>query len=162
MYYIIPDLLRLRDDIKFYYSTNGDIYFDSTIQDTAANEDLETAILISIMSDCKVLDTELPLQKDRMGLGGWWGDVLVGYSIGSKIWTLKDRGINENLMSALESYTQEALQWMVDDKLLSSVKPTATKSSTRQYIVATECVKADGSKLKFVYYYDQTNGIIGG
>lgn len=162
MYYQIQELLRVRDDIKFYYSTGGDIYLDGAIQDVTADEDLETAILISIMSDCKVNTTELPTTKDRQGLGGWWGDALLGYSVGSKIWTLKDKRINDNLGSLLETYTSEALGWLIQDGFLKSVKPIATRNESYTYIVSTECVKADGSKLKFVYYYNQSNGSIGG
>lgn len=162
MYHIIQELLRVRDDIKFYYSTGGDIYFDSAIQDTSADDDLETAILMSIMTDCKVNTTELPTTKDRQGLGGWWGDALAGLSVGSKIWTLKDRRVTENLGSLLETYTSEALAWLIADGFLKSVNPTAARNETYTYIVSTECVKQDGSKLKFVFYYNQQNGSIGG
>lgn len=70
--------------------------------------------------------------------------------------------MTENLGSMLETYTSEALAWLIADGFLKSVKPTATRNETYTYIVSTECVKRDGSKLKFVFYYNQQNGSIGG
>lgn len=63
-----------------------------------------------------------PLDDDqRMG---WWGDTypaVPGDKIGSRLWLLRRRTIVPEVLRAAEEYAREALQWMIDDELVTSV-----------------------------------------
>ncbi len=96
---------------------NGDLKFD---------EGLETAISISLFSDRRVTDEELPeLAESKRG---WWGDLfpeLEGDKIGSRLWTLmREKRLVETLRRA-EDYAKEALKWLLDDGIVESIVVTA-------------------------------------
>lgn len=93
-------------------------------RDLATDAGLETAIIVSLFSDARASDAELPDgHTDRRG---WWGDVVdPADETGSRLWTLeREKSLNAVAVRA-EEYAREALQWLRDDGVVSELTVTA-------------------------------------
>jgi phage gp46-like protein len=84
---------------------------------------LKTAVVISLFTDRRAAsDDALPAgDQDRRG---WWGDSLAsddGDQIGSLLWLLLREKQTAAVLRRAETYAQDALQWLVDDRIALSV-----------------------------------------
>jgi phage gp46-like protein len=55
---------------------------------------------------------------------GWWGDsfpAVASDKIGSRLWLLRRKTIVPETLRQAEAYAREALQWMLDDALVTGV-----------------------------------------
>lgn len=55
---------------------------------------------------------------------GWWGDtwpVAVNDRYGSKLWLLQRSKLTNALVNTVRNYLREALQWMLDDGVVSRI-----------------------------------------
>lgn len=93
---------------------------------------LETAVIISLFTDRRVTDEQLPdLENDKRG---WWGDLLSdidGDQIGSRLWTLERRKRTPETLRLFEDYSREALNWLVEDGIAASVTVEAEYNNKR-------------------------------
>ncbi|MEW6775036.1 MAG: phage GP46 family protein [Bdellovibrionota bacterium] len=123
------DLLLRYDEEKGY----ADLVFENGefLQDGG----LETACLISLLTEARALEDDLLPDPER-GRSGWWGDSpgladVPGDSTGSREWLL-DReyvqGGGEQLAARIKEYTEEALKWLVDDGVAERVEVTVERS----------------------------------
>ena len=118
-----------------YYRTSlisGDIFTDPFLGDlltdisktkSLSNVDyaLESAVLISLFTDKRAKrDSILP--SDISDKRGWWGDQVFpfidGDQIGSFLWLLERSKTQPNVLIEAKQYIKDALQWMVDDKVI--------------------------------------------
>lgn len=86
----------------------------NTSLDLATDSSLDTAIVISLFTD----------RYDRQSQqGGWWGDNYVDSpnTLGSRLWLLNKSKIDVQTLRNAENYAREALQWLLDDKLLTDL-----------------------------------------
>jgi len=118
---------------------NADVYILDG--DVASERGLATAVLLSLFTDRRANNDDVPPSGDATDRRGWWGDQFLedgGDLYGSRLWLL-DRSTlsNETVLRATE-YAKEALQWMVDDKVVSTIGVVATRPS-----------KADAATLGF-------------
>ena len=86
------------------------------------DDGLETAVILSLFTDrlADPGDTGLATTARR----GWWGDAYAesaGDLIGSRLWLLAREKRTPVVLSRAELYAREALQWLVDDGVASSV-----------------------------------------
>lgn len=88
--------------------------------DLASGDDLATAVLISLFSDATA-PKELRLDDPR----GWWGDVTRASPIGSRLWTLRRAKKIPQTLRRAEDYAREALKWLLEDGIASSVDVVA-------------------------------------
>lgn len=91
--------------------------------DLKVEQGLETAVIISVFSDQRVTNEELPpgIEFKR----GWWGDLfpeIEGDRIGSKQWILNRSKNNLETVAQLENLVRESLQWMLDDGVASAIE----------------------------------------
>jgi len=92
------------------------------------DDGLETAVVLSLFTDRRAGDAdELPPgSSDRRG---WWGDSFAddeGDQMGSRLWLLKrEKQLPAGLARARE-YAEEALRWLLDDQVASSVSVVAS------------------------------------
>lgn len=162
MYYEIKDKRRIRGDIKFFTGEYADIYYSENIQDMLAPDDLETAILISILTDARATDDEVAGHEDFLGNRGWWGEELLGTSIGSKLWLLKYETNPAKRLLNLESYTKQALLWLKEQAGVTDITTEVGTVRKNVTFVQTTLQFKNNSTIKFVFYYDHYNGAIGG
>jgi phage gp46-like protein len=116
-------------DLKFLFNGLLPGYIELVEEgssDLRMDEGLETAILLSLFSDARALEgDDLPFGSDKRG---FWGDVILGYSFGSKLWTLERGKITNKTLGVIETYMGSALQWMLEDGVVSDVGVSATRS----------------------------------
>lgn len=92
--------------------------------DLASDRDLTTAVLLSLLTDRRADDDDVPPSGDPRDRRGSWLDQfadIAGDLYGSRLWLLdRAKKTNETLLQAKE-YVNEALTWMIEDKVVSSI-----------------------------------------
>lgn len=117
---------------------------------------LQNAVVISLFTDARCEQDELPQgETDRRG---YYGDFELpqGESLGSKLWTLKREKVIPKTINRARDYATQALQWLVDDGHLQSVKVTAERGGLQQINLLIQCQLQDGS---WVEPYEHTLGV---
>lgn len=88
---------------------------------------LEAAVWVSLFSDCRAEEGDIPaeLGPDRRG---WWGDYGLPRDrhLGSHLWLHYREKRTEAVRLAIENEATAALQWLVDDGIASAVAVTAS------------------------------------
>jgi phage gp46-like protein len=82
---------------------------------------LRRAVVISIFTWRRAEPDDKLDDDARMG---WWGDSFPDVpndKIGSRLWLLRRRTINAELVREAEEYVRESLQWMLDDELVTGI-----------------------------------------
>jgi phage gp46-like protein len=121
---IVDIALSKKNDALFYdidFSSNGDF-------ETVTG--FETSLTMSLFTDKRVTASE---QSDPVRRRGWIGDEITadeGFKNGSKLWLLDQARINFNTRNLAITYTNDALQWFIDDGYLKNVITSATISSS--------------------------------
>lgn len=88
---------------------------------------LHTAICISLFTDARCNDDELPAgDTDKRG---WWGDMALpnGESLGSKLWLLKRQKLTQAAIGQARGYVALALQWLVDSQWVIAISVDAER-----------------------------------
>lgn len=113
----------------FLAGENG--LFDLVLQegDIAGDDTLSSCILVSLFTDARVGEDELP--PEYTGRRGYFGDALLSargdaLGTGSRLWTLYRQKETEEVLSMAEEYAREALLWMVDEGLAESIAVEAS------------------------------------
>lgn len=90
--------------------------------DLLANQDLATAILISLFSDARLPDGDAPADGSQ-DPRGWWADTYTGDPIGSLLWTLKRAAIGDPdaFLVKAKDICDQALAWLLTDGVAASV-----------------------------------------
>lgn len=98
---------------------------------------LRMVALASLATDRRAEpDDELaPGDEDRRG---WWCDAFNDRPIGSRLWLLEHRSVNDEAARLAKDYAEEALAWMVEEGLCSEVVVEAWRpANTRGRIAMT-------------------------
>lgn len=120
-----PDL---NYDIEF---ENGDFIIDDS---------LETALIVSILSDRRADNSQVSQREFRRG---WIGDLvttLPGFKLGSHIWLSEQARITQETLTTIQDSAEKSLDWMLSAGLIIEVKAKAsitTKSSILLLITVT-------------------------
>ncbi len=143
-------------DIKLQLDSINQIDLAMDGVDLATDEGLETAIIISLLTDARVTPAELPAEHtDRRG---WWGDVVDPQDpIGSKLWTLAREKTTNSVVVRAEQYATEALQWMLDDGVVSDVTVRASYLRRDTLLIEVDLERREGENvnLRFEYNWQQ-------
>jgi phage gp46-like protein len=105
--------------------------------DLAKDGGLRTAVLLSLFTNRRVDDPKL-LPFGATDRAGWWGDAVPvedGDLFGSRLWTLSREKISSDLIEKIKEYSEESLQWLIEDGVVASVKATAEIADSRQVSV---------------------------
>lgn len=115
---------------------------ESTLSDLH-DQLLARAVVISLFSDKRASEDEVPDGGTRRG---WWGDTYAdnkGDQIGSKLWLLqREKLTNETLMRAKE-YTEESLQWLITDRVVSRIDVSVERSRADGINISVTLFKPD-------------------
>ena len=111
--------------------------------DLAAGDDLATAVLISLGTD-RLAGASDELLDGSDDPRGWWGDDGEAYPIGSKIWLRRRSKRTRRTLDLVADDCREALQWLLDDRVASSVEVATSWAGSRLEAVIT-ISRADGS-----------------
>ncbi len=103
-------------DIKTLFTdlSNGTQY-DITALKINEDDSLTTAVIISLFTNKRDLTAK------PMDAAGWWAD-----DIGSLRWTLVREKQTDEVLRKLIQYDKEALQWLIDSRLVKNIDVSAT------------------------------------
>ena len=136
-------------DIRLYFHPNetGD-FADVWIEDGdfVRDEGLFTAVLISLFSDARVSDKDLATAKMGKNPRGFWADDTLGFNLGSRLWLLGRSKLVNKTFRLAEQYSDAALQWLIDEAVITSVTTTASKTEDNRLLLAIE-LKGPGDEL---------------
>lgn len=110
-------------DLALFFTDNGfDIALDGT--DLATDSGLRSAVIVSLFTDRRAnADDELPSgDGDRRGC---WMDMFDDHVKGSRLWLLSREKELPDVLVRAKTYAEEALQWLIDDGIVSAVSVTA-------------------------------------
>ena len=126
-------------------------------EDLATDRGLETACLLSIFVDRRAEDDDTPPSGDPNDRRGWWADEfaeVAGDKIGSRLWLLDRAKRGGDVAKRAEEYVKEALAWMVEDRVTSSVSVEIDMDSHPNAMligVAIQKPNREALSLRFAY-----------
>lgn len=140
-------------DLKLEIKDDGEIDLAVSETDIETDAGLQSAIMISLFTDKRASVDELPAgETDQRG---YWGDALEedGSSLGSKLWLLDRSKITNKELDRAKAYCEEALKWLIDEKIASSVTVTVERRGDKRFIVV-EVARKNGTDAKFSYVWN--------
>lgn len=128
--------------------------------DFTAEQALATQVLICLMTDRRVEDSELPPGETNRG---WIGDSydLAEHEtpIGSRLWLLRRKALTEGIKTLAEAYAKEALQPLIDQEAVAAVTVSATADRTQNRLdLAVSLYARSGDQVfaqRFALLWDQ-------
>jgi phage gp46-like protein len=93
----------------------------------AGDDGLDTAVILSLFTDARARAGDVTPAPDD--LRGWWGDAYAtpaGDNIGSRLWLLTRRKQLPAVLNEARSYAEEALRWMLRDRIASRIEVLAS------------------------------------
>lgn len=118
--------------------------------DLSADAGLRTATLMSLFLDRRALDGD-PLPAEDGDQRGWWGDEFAevdGDLIGSRMWLLERAKRTEDVVPRAEELVREALAWMLEDRVASSLD-VAVEATGDLLAVAVTVYRPTGDTVSF-------------
>lgn len=123
-------------------------------------DELAQAVLISLFSWRKSEVDDGVKAPDRQG---WWGDtfaVVPGDRIGSRLWLLQREKILPLTLQRAEAYAKEALQWMIDDRLVERITVNAVRGEEASQVdLRVVLFKRQSERAFDAVFKDVLNGI---
>jgi len=124
-------------DIEIAFDTTlmeGDFSFNSSIQDLTSESGIKTSVIISLFTDRKAEKDDVLPDSNNSDRRGWWGDLTSPETendrIGSRLWLLSREKTLETVLVKAKQYAEEALEWMVEDKIVSKIEIKAERQGT--------------------------------
>lgn len=141
-------------DIAVYYNPETlSFYWDIAAPGLAADDGLETAVMVSLFSDrIARQDDALPSDDDRRG---WWADAYAeedGDAWGSRLWLIYREKQMASVLRRAEEYAREALAWLIEDRVVSTVQCTA--EIIRDGVLGLTVVMTRGRELSTKYRFE--------
>ena len=101
--------------IDLQLQQNSDGAYDLALfdDDLAHADDLQSAVLISLLSDARAAEDDL-LPDSGNDHRGWWADAINTVASGSKLWLEQRAKHTTETVRNLEQYARDALQWLID------------------------------------------------
>ena len=118
--------------------------------DLVSGRDLETAVAISLGTDARAgADDVIPDGSDDRR--GWVGDADGDRPIGSKLWLRRRSDITPQLLLTIADDMRAALQWMLDDGVVSTIVVETTRGGPRRIDAAVTLNRTGGPPVKLQY-----------
>jgi phage gp46-like protein len=117
----------------------------------------ETSLTLSIYTDQRAAANEVSIPERRRG---WFGDELFeDFRHGSKLWLLDQARITFNTRNLAVTYTDNCLQWLIDDGYLKSVSTVGTITSTNITLNITGTFQLDNRNTWSYTLWTNTEGL---
>lgn len=132
--------------------------------DLASDRGLLTAALLSLFTDRRANDDDAPPSGDVLDRRGWWADqfaAVAGDKMGSRLWLLARSILTNETVLLATQYVNEALQWMLDDKVVGAIDVTVTRMNDGLLIAgALSRPGRDPVAFRFAYTWTHLQGEI--
>jgi phage gp46-like protein len=124
--------------------------------DLLSGDDLVTATLISLFTDRSATPTD-KLPDGTTDRRGWWGDIAQTPPIGSRLWLLARAKLMPATAAIAKGYVRDALQWLIDDGVASSIDVAASILLPRTLAVTLTITRTDGTArvIRYQWAWDQ-------
>lgn len=112
---------------------------------------LRRAVTISLFSWRRAASDDALDDADRQG---WWGDCAPsesGDQIGSWLWLLRRRTLTDDTLRDAREYAEEALRWMTDDEIVTTVTVTAERMGNDRLNLVVLLTELNGETLKLAF-----------
>ena len=118
---------------------------EATLTDFA-KDDLARAVVNSLFSWARAEDDDERPTESKMG---WWADSFSeeGDKFGSRLWLLMRSTLTTETLALAEEYAQEALQWMVEDRIAEEVTARAELDGVDRLNLLIEIIRPDQKTL---------------
>ncbi len=138
--------------------------------DAVICDDLTTSVLVSLFTWRRAEEGDI-LPHWAISKMGWWGDhTQHGFSsgglsssqgvsphlgqIGSKLWLLSREKITPKTMQRAKQYAEEALEWMIEDRVAKSVNVEVKRTGINSLALTVIIVTANDEKLNYQFTYE--------
>lgn len=143
------------NDVGFFQTEADCIDFKIVDGDLAADNGLETAVLISLFSDLYVEPANLPesIEDPR----GWWADSISDPPedrIGSRLWIFERAKVTNEAAIGMRAAILEALAWLIDDGIAQTVNCVTTIIPNTRIDFEVEIFKPSGEDIPFKFAWD--------
>lgn len=101
----------------------------------------DTSLQISFMNERRASESEIKPPQNRRG---WWGNEINGFDnfeYGSKLWLLHQARATSEALNNAKTYTQEALQWLIEDGHLDLIRVNTEYNDDMNLIINVEFVR---------------------
>lgn len=115
-------------DLKLEVQSDGQTY-DLVIGDNGdfeVTEGLDTALIVSLLSDARASESEVANPAQR---GGWLGNLVFpreNSQLGSLLWLVQQRRRTTGNLNLAIDQVKKALQWFIDDGLAKEIDVTGS------------------------------------
>lgn len=123
--------------------------------DLAVDDGLETAVIISLFTDARA-QTDDVIPDGTGDPRGWWGDSVAnddGDQTGSRLWLLDREKQQTSVLERAEQYAREALQWMLDDQVVSEIDVEAEIVREGMLGIGVRLQRPRGDAVQYRYEY---------
>lgn len=107
-------------DIGLFFEDDCTINISLQDGDLVGDGGLETAVLISLFTDERITEDELP--GGEISKRGYWGDLFEDDKIGSKIWLYDRKSVSLETLTNLEKAAEAALNWLILDGVAKKIE----------------------------------------
>lgn len=114
------------------------------------DESIGSLVLVSMLSDARARDEDVDFLGTNPPRRGWWADS-EGDRFGSRLWLLERRVINERTLRDAESMAKDALAWLVDEGIASSVSAVATRLPQNAIGIAIDITPSAEQRFVFLW-----------
>lgn len=146
-------------DVLITPDSNG--LYDISINgaDFEGAEGFETAIPVSLFTDARV---EGHIVQNALYRRGWVGNILfveIERQLGSSLWTLDQARVSDDTINNARVASQECLQWMIDDDILSSIFIDVVQESKDRIVVFIEFADIDNVIKRYKTLWRRTDAV---
>ena len=113
--------------------------------DFKIDEGLETALVVSLLSDRRADESQIVQPEFRRG---WIGDLvttLLGYKFGSHLWLSEQSRITQSTLNQVQDQAEKALGWMFDVELVTKIEAVASIINQFSIALSITITSPDGS-----------------
>ena len=104
------------------------MFMNGAVISADLQDSLTRAVIISLFSWRRADDGD-DIESD-VSKHGWWGDSFSTDRIGSKIWEILRQKLNDETIAKAQEYSRAALQWMIEDGLVTEINVEAERDSS--------------------------------
>ncbi len=125
--------------------------------DLERDDGLETAVIISLFTDRRASAEQIPPEYPQDDLRGYWGDITNASATdqtGSLLWLLAREKQSPQILSRAEQYCREALAWMIEDMVASTISVTASFYSLGVMLLEINIDRPTGPAVRYRYNYE--------
>lgn len=140
-------------DIALVMTENGgDVALDGN--DLLRDDGLETSVWLSLFIDRLAEVEQIPAELPQDDRRGYWGDS-TDDKMGSLLWLLSREKQLPVVLSRAKQYTEQALEWMLTDKVAKSIVVTTSFAWQGCILIAVDIFRPGAREaVSYRYQYE--------